>query len=102
QVGPSGARSQSLLSGIDGTGAPGTGAGMDAPGGRRKRWAVKRFDPISANGARYVSENRRIVKNFTAAAAMIKKAGAISSPIRPTNHAATSGVNPPMTPKQIL
>src|SRR6516225_816356 len=64
--------------------------------------AVTRFELISANGARYVSGNRRMVKNVTAADTMIKKAGSISSPVRPTNHAATSGVNPPITPKQIL
>jgi len=33
---------------------------------------------------------------------MIRKAGAISSPVRSTNHVATSGVSPPITPKQIL
>jgi hypothetical protein len=33
---------------------------------------------------------------------MIKNAGAISSPVRSTNHAATSGDNPPITPWQML
>src|SRR5215831_9144763 len=70
--------------------------------GSRHARAVTRFEPISANGARYVSGNRKMVKNVTAADTMIKKAGSISSPVRPTNHAATSGVTPPITPKQIL
>src|SRR5262249_25581437 len=70
--------------------------------GSRHARAVTRFEPISANGARYVSGNRRMVKNVTAADTTLKKAGAISSPVRPTNHAATSGVNSPLNRQQTI
>ena len=45
---------------------------------------------------------RESVLAVTATDSVIRNAGAISSPVRSTNHVAASGVNPPITPKQIL
>jgi hypothetical protein len=43
-----------------------------------------------------------LVKNVTAAATIIKNPGAISFPVRATSHDTTSGVSPPITPKDML
>jgi hypothetical protein len=51
-----------------------------------------------ANGARYVSGIRTMTRNEITAVAMIRNAGASSSPVRSTSHAAASGVKPPITP----
>src|SRR5262249_19036808 len=53
--------------------------------GSRHARAVTRFEPISANGARYVSGNRKMVKNVTAADTMIKKGGFSPAPRPPSN-----------------
>jgi hypothetical protein len=45
---------------------------------------------------------RSTTKNETAAAAMTRKAGVSSSPVRSTSQVATSGVKPPITPRQML
>src|SRR5215469_5073176 len=42
-----------------------------------------------------------MVKKVTAAATIIKNPGAISFPVRATSHDATSGVSPPITPRDI-
>ena len=52
--------------------------------------------------ASMVSRNQKSVTNVTAAAAMIRNAGAISSPVRSTSQVATSGDKPPNRPIQRL
>lgn len=55
-----------------------------------------------ANRALYVSGIRRMTKNEITAVAMIRNAGASSSPVRSTSQAAARGVKPPITPRVTL
>jgi hypothetical protein len=54
------------------------------------------------NGMRAVSRNQKTVRRETAADAIIRNAGAISSPVRLISHVATSGDRPPKTPRHRL
>src|SRR5262245_35971878 len=55
-----------------------------------------------AHGAWNVSPMRSIDRNEITALAMIRNAGASSSPVHSTSQAAAKGVSPPITPRHTL